>query len=134
MGTKRVRRFERERGRCALQRGHHVDVHDHNGSHRTPAPSRTTPVVVWYSPRVAVEKLSISLDADLAGEVRSGAADDGVSISTWLAEAALAKARQRRLRAALDADVAELGELSEDEIDRLIADARSGSLMSKPKS
>jgi hypothetical protein len=76
---------------------------------------------------VSAEKLSISLDADLAATVRAAAADEGVSVSTWLAGAAEAKARQRHLREALDEFAAEHGALSHADIDRLIADARAAS-------
>lgn len=76
---------------------------------------------------MAVEKLSVSFDRDLASSVRAAAAEAGVSVSQWLAGAAEAKARQSHLRAALDDFAAEHGELSEPEIDRLIAVARAGS-------
>lgn len=73
---------------------------------------------------MAVEKLSISLDADLAASVRASASEQGVSVSTWLADAALAQVRQRKLREALDHLTSEEGELDPAEIDRLIANAR----------
>jgi Ribbon-helix-helix protein, copG family. len=73
---------------------------------------------------VAVEKLSISLDAELAAGVRAAAGERGVSVSTWLAEAAQAQVRQLRLREALDAVAAEDGPLSPEETDALIAAAR----------
>lgn len=76
---------------------------------------------------MSVEKLSISLEADLATSVREAATEQGVSVSMWLAEAAQAQIRQRRLREALDALAAEEGELDPTEIDRLIADARRSS-------
>jgi hypothetical protein len=81
---------------------------------------------------VAAEKLSISFDADLADEVRTAAADEGVSVSTWLAEAAAAKARQNHLRSALEAYARDEGELTDDEVDRLIAGARERSLITRP--
>lgn len=73
------------------------------------------------------EKLSVSFDAGLAAAVRGAASDEGVSVSTWLAGAAEAKARQRHLRGPLDSFAAEHGALTEVEIDRLISDARAGS-------
>lgn len=76
---------------------------------------------------MSAEKLSISLEADLATSVREAASEQGVSVSMWLAEAAQAQIRQRRLREALDALAAEEGELDPTEIDRLIADARRSS-------
>lgn len=76
---------------------------------------------------MAAEKLSVSFDADLAAEVRAAASADGVSVSTWLAGAAAAKARQRHLREGLDRFAAEHGTLTETDIDRLIGEARAGS-------
>lgn len=73
------------------------------------------------------EKLSVSFDAGLAAAVRAAASEEGVSVSTWLAGAAEAKARQRHLREALDTFAAEHGALTETDIDRLIGDARTGS-------
>jgi len=76
---------------------------------------------------MATEKLSVSFDPGLAATIRAAAAQEGVSVSMWLAGAAEAKARRRHLRDALDSFAAEHGELAEADIDRLIADARSGS-------
>jgi len=76
---------------------------------------------------VSVEKLSISLDPDLAATVRAAAAEEGVSVSTWLARAAEAKARQRHLREALDEFAAQHGGLTKADIDRLITEARVAS-------
>ena len=74
---------------------------------------------------MATEKLSVSFDPDLAATIRAAAADEGVSVSQWLAGAAGAKARRRHLREALDAFAAEHGALTEDEIERIIARTRS---------
>lgn len=76
---------------------------------------------------MGAEKLSISLDSDLAATIRAAASEQGVSVSTWLADAAQAQVRQRRLRAALDILTSEEGELDPAEIDRLIATARGTS-------
>ncbi len=76
---------------------------------------------------MGAEKLSISLDSELAESVRAAAAQRGMSVSTWLAEAAEAQVRQRDLRIALDAVAAEDGPLSDAEIDVLVAAARRGS-------
>jgi metal-responsive CopG/Arc/MetJ family transcriptional regulator len=76
---------------------------------------------------VSAEKLSISLDSELAATVRAAAAEQGVSVSTWLADAAQAQVRQRRLREALDSLAAEIGGLDADEVDRLVAAARRNS-------
>lgn len=70
-----------------------------------------------------------SLDSDLAASVRAAASEQGVTVSTWLAEAAQARVRQQRMRDALDVLASEEGELEAAEIDRLIADARRTSRM-----
>ncbi len=78
---------------------------------------------------MGAEKLSISLDSDLAASARAAASEQGVTVSTWLAEAAQARVRQQRLREALDVLASEEGELEAAEIDRVIADARRTSRM-----
>jgi hypothetical protein len=82
---------------------------------------------------VAVKKLSVSFDAELADVIRAAASEEGVSMSTWLASAAAAKARRRFLRAALDNLAKDEGALSDDDIDRLIAQARQRSIVTKPQ-
>lgn len=77
----------------------------------------------------SVEKLSVSLEASLARMVRSAASEAGVSVSTWLSEAARAKARQRSLREALDEQERRHGPLEADETAALIASARAGSVV-----
>ena len=79
-----------------------------------------------------MKKLSVSFDAGLADAIRAAAAEEGVSMSTWLASAAAAKARRRYLRAALDELAKDEGVLSDDDIDRLIAEARQRSFVTKP--
>lgn len=81
-------------------------------------------VVAQYDRTVGAEKLSISLDSGLAAAVRDAANELGVSVSTWLANAAQAQVRQRRLREALDALTAEEGALDAAEVDSLITNAR----------
>lgn len=81
---------------------------------------------------MASEKLSISLEATLAGAVRAAAHAQDVSISTWIAEAAQARVRQHRLREALAAFAEEHGDLTDDEVDRLITAARAQSTVTRP--
>lgn len=81
---------------------------------------------------MASDKLSVSLDADLVATIRAAAADEGVSISTWLGEAATAKARQRLLREALDAAAEEDGGLTDAEIAELVFEARKTSFVTRP--
>lgn len=76
---------------------------------------------------MATEKLSVSFDPDLAAAIRDGAHDAHISVSTWLAQAAEVKVRQRRLREALDDFAAEHGTLDEGDIERLISAARANS-------
>jgi hypothetical protein len=73
---------------------------------------------------MAAEKLSISLDGQLAAAVRTAAAQEGLSISSWLAEAAISKTRQRNLGEALDAFAREHGPMSNAESDAIILQAR----------
>jgi CRISPR/Cas system-associated protein Csm6 len=75
---------------------------------------------------MGAEKLSISLDSELAASVRAAASEQGISVSSWLADAAQAQVqvRQRRLREALDVLASEEGELDPAEIDTLIVNAR----------
>lgn len=73
---------------------------------------------------MGVEKLSVSFDTELAAVVREAAAERGVGVSAWLAEAAQARVRQRALRDALDAAAAEDRPLAPSDIDRLVTQAR----------
>ena len=73
------------------------------------------------------EKLSISLEADLAETIRGYATKEGVSVSSWIAEASAQKARQQLLEELVKADALELGALSDEEVDRHIAEARAAS-------
>lgn len=75
---------------------------------------------------MSAEKLSVSFEPGLAATIRAAAAEEGVSVSMWLAGAAEAKARRRHLREALDSFAAEHGNLTDAEIDRLIREARAG--------
>jgi hypothetical protein len=82
---------------------------------------------------MGVEKLSISMDASLAKLVRQAAEREGITLSTWLAEAAVARARQHALREALVEYAKVHGVLPRTEAERLVADARSRSRVVRPK-
>jgi hypothetical protein len=82
---------------------------------------------------MAVEKLSISMDAELAKLVRSAAAEEGVSVSTWLSEAAREKARQHALAEALDDFEARHGPMTMDEARKIVAESRKHSIVTRPK-
>lgn len=62
-----------------------------------------------------VDRFSITMDPELGKAVREAAAEEGISVSSWLAEAAMAKVRNRLLRSALDAWEAEDGPITEQE-------------------
>jgi hypothetical protein len=78
---------------------------------------------------MGAEKLSISLDSELAEAVRAAADDEAVSVSTWLARAAEARVRSGRLREALDAFADVHGGLVEADIDALVRDVRARSIV-----
>ena len=82
---------------------------------------------------MAVEKLSISMDAALAKLVRSAAAEEGVSVSTWLTRAATERARARALGEALDAFAEEHGAMSIDEARELVDASRRHSVVARPR-
>ena len=82
---------------------------------------------------MSVEKLSVSIESSLAKVIRGAALDEGVSLSTWLADAAVAKARQGALREAVDEHTKEHGALSIADAEELIAAARARSLISRPR-
>ena len=65
-----------------------------------------------------VDKISISLEAELGDEVRAAALKAGIGVSTWLAEAAAAKLRAQALAEFLDAWEKEHGPLSVKELGR----------------
>lgn len=71
---------------------------------------------------MAVKKLGISLTPELAEEAVRSAAAQGVSLSSWIAEAVAARLRQRNLGRIVDQHEAEFGPIPQaelDEVDRL---------------
>jgi hypothetical protein len=82
---------------------------------------------------MGAEKLSISLDSELLAAVRLAAADERVSVSTWLARAADARVRRVHLGAALHAFADEHGSLSEAEARELVEHARDRSVVTRRK-
>lgn len=63
-----------------------------------------------------VDKMSISLEAQLGEEVRASARRSGQGLSSWLASAAAARLRAEALTGFLDDWEADHGELTQDEI------------------
>jgi hypothetical protein len=63
-------------------------------------------------------KIAISLDGELAEEVRHAAAADGKSVSAWLADAARAELRHKALEAFFNEWQREHGAFTEEELER----------------
>jgi hypothetical protein len=78
---------------------------------------------------MSAEKLSVSMESSLVKVIRSAASDAGVSLSTWLADAARAKARQVELRDALAHYAKAHGEISTEEATRIVAVSRKRSIV-----
>jgi hypothetical protein len=69
-----------------------------------------------YDSSVAVERLTVSLETDLAAAVRDAADADSQNVSSWLAEAARRQLAARGLRDVIAAWETEHGEFSVDEL------------------
>jgi hypothetical protein len=82
---------------------------------------------------VSIDKLSISMEPELASVVREAAAEDGVSVSSWLSSAAHDRIRNRLLRRALDAEAIEFGPLTTREVEDLVAEAFADGILVGPK-
>jgi len=78
---------------------------------------------------MTVTKLSVSFDEELAGVVREAAAEEGLSVSAWLSNAAQDRIRNRLLRVALDELAKETAPMSAEEADRLVAEALRGATL-----
>lgn len=78
-----------------------------------------------------VAKLSVSLDQELAEVVRAAAAEEGESVSSWMASAATARLRNRLLGHAVAELLAE-SQLSEDELQNALVAARSNAIHTDP--
>lgn len=72
----------------------------------------------WYVPPVKVDKMSISLAADLGDAIRDAAHRAGKGLSSWLAEAAEAKLRAEALGQFLDEWESEHGPLTAAELEQ----------------
>ncbi len=65
---------------------------------------------------MAVERLTVSLEAALASEVRDAADADAQNVSAWMAEAARRQLAARGLRDVVSAWELEHGSFTEDEL------------------
>lgn len=79
-----------------------------------------------------VAKLSVSLDEELAEVVRAAAAEDGESVSSWIASAATARLRNRLLGNAVT-ELLNESQLEESELQRALAEARAGAIHTDPR-
>ena len=66
---------------------------------------------------MVVDRLSITVDAELGKAVREAAASKGMSVSSWVSEAVAHAVRNFRLGQALDVWEAEDGPLTQAELD-----------------
>lgn len=87
---------------------------------------------------MAVEKLSISVDEETAELVREAAAKEGITVSAWITNAAQDRLRNLLLGKFLDELDEELGPMSDEEVERLVAESRAESVLvdgptSKPR-
>ena len=78
---------------------------------------------------MAAEKLSISVDEDTADLVREAAAKEGITVSAWITNAAQDRLRNLLLGKFLDEVFAEIGEMTDEEEERLIAESRVESVL-----
>lgn len=65
---------------------------------------------------MTVERITISLDADLAELVKAAADEDSLNVSAWFGDAARQRLASRRLRTVIDDWEQEHGAFSEDEL------------------
>lgn len=69
-----------------------------------------------YDELMAVERLTISLDADLAEAIRVAAEADAENVSSWIAEASRRRLSREGLRAVIKDWEDEHGEITEEEM------------------
>jgi post-segregation antitoxin (ccd killing protein) len=74
---------------------------------------------------VAVTKLSVSVDDEIAETVKQAAHDEGVTVSAWLSAAATARIRNRLLGEAIAEAACELASFDDETIEALTTAARS---------
>lgn len=70
-----------------------------------------------YDLNMAVERVTVSLESDLATAVRDAADADSLNVSAWFADAARRRLASRGLRDVIAEWEAENGALSEQELD-----------------
>lgn len=73
-------------------------------------------------------KKSISLGSDLAAQIESAAAEEGTSVSAWLAESAARRLRLEAARRALSAYEDEHGPISDEDVAGQIAQDKANAI------
>ena len=71
-----------------------------------------------YDLLMVAERITISLDKELAGALRQAAATDGTNVSSWTSEAIRRSLNQRGLRAVIADWEAEHGAFTPEELDQ----------------
>ena len=79
-----------------------------------------------------VTKLSVSVEEDLARVVRAAAADEGVTVSAWLADAASHRIRNHFLGEALAAALTEREDLDTTALHDMASQARADAIVTSP--
>ena len=69
-----------------------------------------------YDPGVAVDRITVSLDADLARRIRLQAELEGRTVSAWLSDAAAAELGRQGLAAVIADYEAEFGAFTDEEM------------------
>jgi regulator of protease activity HflC (stomatin/prohibitin superfamily) len=72
--------------------------------------------MTMYDPVMTVERLTVSIDAELATAVRDAAGADDQNVSAWFADAARRQLAQRGLREVIAAWELEHGAFTDDEL------------------
>lgn len=81
------------------------------------APRLTDSSMKKYDSPMSVERLTVSLEADLAAAVRSAAEEDELNMSAWLADAARRRLAMRGLGDVIAEWEAQHGAFTPEEID-----------------
>ena len=79
-----------------------------------------------------VTKLSISVEEELARVVRAAAADEGVSVSAWLTNAASDRIRNRFLGEAITAALEQCPDVDEGALQEIAQQARAQAIVTSP--
>lgn len=104
--------------RAAMRRGHRSRFRDHACALSSAFASVAIDIdgMNKYDSRMSVERVTVSLESDLATAVREAAEDDSLNISAWFADAARRRLASRGLRDVVADWEAEHGTFSDHEL------------------